>query len=431
MRPPPVATNDLPCGVPSPASLEGYRSDRIVATSTRALLGSPAGNRVAALCLTAMALAQGCTVECRGPGCEAAYPDGRVDLVGDLPLDGQEVLIDDVTRGTIVGSVVSGSAFSTAPFPDGLVVGQPEARSVRQFAFPEGAVADEGSEVLWASNDDDFGHAIAVLPVSDGSSWSMVVAAPGADRDRGVLHVYADAGDGTVEPSLSLRGATQGDRLGERLRLCPDRTGDGLPELLISAPWMQDVAELDAFDPAGDRPPLQPLAGAVMLIDSDDLLASTVGDTQSVLEVATVWWGEDVGHSLGVGLDCRTDFDGDGLFDLVLGAPQFNESAGKVYVVLSGEGFLGGQIGARIRPTLEGGGAEMLGESVATFERPDEGGQILVGAGRVSRGVILRCRRLSCRNGSIGFELRGWHTGIRRRNWQAHYNSCTGRFTGF
>lgn len=346
------------------------------------LLGSLALTEVAALCLAAMTLGQGCTVECRGPGCEAAYPNGRVDLLGDLPLDGQEVLIDDVARGAIVGNVVSGSAFSTAPIPGGLVVGQPEARSVRQFSLPEGAVADEGSELLWASNDDDFGHAISVLPSPDGVSWSMVVAAPGADRDRGVLHVYADASAGTVEPSLSLRGATQGDRLGERLRLCPDRTGDGLPELLVSAPWMQDVPELDLFDPAGrgERPPLEPLAGAVMLIDSDDLLATTAGSVQSVLDVATVWWGEDLGHSLGVGLDCRTDLDGDGLFDLVLGAPQFNGSAGKVYVVRSSEGFVGGQIAERARPSLEGGGAEMLGESVATFRRPGEGGQVLAGA---------------------------------------------------
>jgi len=380
VRPPPVATNDLLCGVPCPASQGGYRSDRALATSAQGLLGSLAVTDVAALCLAAMTLGQGCTVECRGPGCEGAYPDGRVDLLGDLPLDGQEVLIDDVARGAIVGSVVSGSAFSTAAFPGGLVVGQPEARSVRQFSLPEGAVADEGAEVLWASNDDDFGHAIAILPAPDGSSWSMVVAAPGADRDRGVLHIYADASGGTVEPSLSLQGASQGDRLGERLRLCPDRTGDGLPELLVSAPWMQDVPELDAFDPAGDRPAVEPLAGAVMLIDSDDLLATTVGDTRSILEVATVWWGEDAGHSLGVGLDCHTDLDGDGLFDLVLGAPQFNESAGKIYLVLSGQGFLGGPIGARVRPTLEGGPAEMLGESVATFERPDEGGQLLVGA---------------------------------------------------
>jgi hypothetical protein len=329
-------------------------------TATRRVLAAPL--------LAGILAGPACNVECRGPACESAYPEGRVDVLGDLPLDGREVLIDDVALGSVQGSVVSGSAFSVAATPDGLVVGQPEARTVRHLAIPEDNVPDDAADNLWASFDDGFGSDIAVMPTADGSGWSLVVAAPYADRDRGVIRVYHDADAGSVQVARTLRGATQGDRFGQQMRLCPDRSGDGLPELLVTAPWMQPDAALTEDLPA--------LAGVVLLVDSEDL---RVGETRPVLEVATAWWGDQVGDSLGVGLDCANDLDGDGLFDIVLGAPLANSSTGSVYVLASTDGFVSGPVGERARLQLDGDSIETFGSSIATFVRP-EGPQLLVGA---------------------------------------------------
>ncbi len=317
-------------------------------------------------------LTSACSVECRGPACENAYPEGRVDVLGDLPLDGREVLIDEVARGSILGSVVSGSAFSVAATPDGIVVGQPEARTVRRFETPESSVLDEAADMLWASFDDGYGTDLAVMPTANGIGWSLVVAAPESDRGRGVIRIYHEADQATVEVARTLKGTTQGDRLGQQMRLCPDRGGDGLPELLVSAPWMQPNAALTEDLPA--------LAGVVFLIDSENLAASPgAGEVSPVLDVAIAWWGASVGDSLGVGLDCSNDLDGDGQFDILLGAPQANGSAGSVYVLASSDGFRSGPIDERARLQLDGKNAETFGTSVVTFERP-EGPQVLIGA---------------------------------------------------
>ena len=42
------------------------------------------------------------------------------------------------------------------------------------------------------------------------------------------------------------------------------------------------------------------------------------------------------------GNDCTSDLDGDGAFDIVLGAPQAGGSAGSIYVLASSDGFVGG-----------------------------------------------------------------------------------------
>jgi len=317
-------------------------------------------------------LVTACNVQCRGPACEDAYPEGRVDVLGDLPLDGREVLIDEVARGSILGSVVSGSAFSVAATPDGIVVGQPEARTVRHFEIPESNVLDEASDTLWASFDDGYGTDIAVMPEADGIGWSLVVAAPESDRGRGVIRVYHEADQATVEVAHTLRGTAQGDRLGQQIRLCPDRSGDGVPELLISAPWMQPNAALTEDLPA--------LAGVVFLVDSEDLDAAPgAGEITPVLDVAIAWWGSAVGDSLGVGLDCSNDLDGDGQFDILLGAPQANGSAGIVYVLASSDGFSSGPIDERARLQLGGQDVETFGTSIVSFQRP-EGPQVLIGA---------------------------------------------------
>jgi hypothetical protein len=299
----------------------------------------------------------GCNALCEGPGCESSYPQGRVDVVGALPFDGSTVLIDSVTDGAIVGSVVSGSNFHVATYQGDLYVGQPEARSVRHFATPFGEVDDDQALNLWQSDVDGFGTDVATLTTPTG--LLLAVAAPSQDRGRGEVHVFLSAQDGPRDVDVILRGDTQGDQFGDSIHTCPDQTGDGIAELVVVSPWIRPPAGSDATIPA--------LAGAVFWFPSEALTESA--GTFLASEVGRFWWGDDVGDSAGLGFDCSTDLDGDGIVDLVIGAPQALGHSGRAYLLSGANPPPSSALSDAAFATIDGEEGANLGSSIATTVR--------------------------------------------------------------
>ena len=123
--------------------------------------------------------------------------------------------------------------------PD-VAIGQPEAGRV--LVVEPGSTAESGEPRAEFSlpRSPAFGAQVAVHRRS--GQLDLWVGAPAASRGGGAIHVYRDVGgitgDVSRDPDLSLVGETAADRLGEHLTVCEDLSGDGVPDLLIGAPYV-------------------------------------------------------------------------------------------------------------------------------------------------------------------------------------------------
>lgn len=230
------------------------------------------------------------------PGALSAYGTS-VAAMGDLDGDGYgDAVISDPFDGAGVVFLHRGAAggFGTTPAgaARGLVDGE-------QFGMSVGRVGDID------------GDGIADLAV--GAPFSS--GAAGA-KETGRLYLFSGAtllSGGTPTPLLVAYGDARLDRLGYNLAAGRDATGDGVPDLIVSALSRQDGR------------------GWVYLVDGT---ARGVGAI-STFAVASVI-GEAPADEIGEhALVMLPDLTGDGRAEWVVGAPEFDDDEGRVYLLAS------------------------------------------------------------------------------------------------
>jgi hypothetical protein len=168
---------------------------------------------------------------------------------------------------------------------------------------PCGASGD-GTELssLYGQGGDEFGAAVAGLRDINGDGKpDFAVGAPATTSQTGAVYVYSGANFAVLFP---LTGNTAGDRFGAAVASAGDVDGDGTPDVLVGATGAGGTGKAYVYSGR-----------------SGALLRTMSGETSGDLFGSTV---------------LSADLNGDGIPDLLVGAPGALSGTGKVYAY-SGE----------------------------------------------------------------------------------------------
>jgi hypothetical protein len=318
-----------------------------------------------AICLT------GCRPTCEGSDCAARYPAADLALLRGGPWGGARDAESPDAR--ISGRDDEGHDHALRTDGAGFLTGIPSVGEVRRWdalAFELGAAA----VVALGDPAARFGAAV------DGDTALLLVGAPDTSAGAGLDAAGAVYGftrpavvDGAVVdpltvPDFTVLGSVGGARFGEGVVRCADLDGDGAADWVATAPG----ADVDAR-----------LAGAVFVAASSDTLS---GDLQS--DALRRLAGATAGEAFGTSVACTSDLTGDGIADLVVGAPWAADAgasgnAGAVYLFAGGPDI--GRAAAAFTLTGESAG-EALGAAVLTADLDADGAPELV-AGAPARVV--------------------------------------------
>jgi hypothetical protein len=209
-------------------------------------------------------------------------------------------------------------------------------------------------------SDGGFGCTVAALDDLDGDGVpDLAVGAPTEDHGLyyGQVYVFSGAGGALLN---RIKGTAVGMSIFDPIVLVDDRDGDGLRDLAARVGISTGGASVAYFSPVD---------GA--------LLGTIAGDYTSAL-------GAPVG-GFGRSLAVVGDFDGDGIGDLGVGAPGFDEGA--FFVFAADDGALLRQVQGRVA-------AERFGSSFASVEVTGDGLEDIVVAAPYSFGPLGPASRL-------------------------------------
>ena len=285
-----------------------------------------------------------------------------VVMLDDLVLgEEREVLVGAPDKQGGGGRISAGAAYLFSDLGDGF----------------ESSLSAENALVRILGEDagDHFGESIQRCGDinGDGLSDSLVAAPDHASQATRAGRVYVLLSSSVPELQAQILAASipvqissteHGAQLGRAMSCTSDFTGDGIPDLLLAAPF-EDSSTLEA-------------AGAIHLIPGGQSLASgSINDT-AVWSIRGDQAEAYFGSSLAVG-----DLDGDGMDDLLVGAPGFSNGDGAAFF-FRGDALAAGELTPSLSLTTELKGARFGYQVGLSAETSSTSPRLYVGAPRAN-----------------------------------------------
>lgn len=281
----------------------------------------------------------GCAAPCTGSGCEGEFAAARVGVLSGGPEFATGVHAPLDAPFQVEGSLALGPDWSIALGADGLLAGSPDDAAVRVFrGISDGVLPATAADTTLVADRSDlrFGAAIDTVPDLDGDGLDeLIVGAPEDQRSDLTRHdgaawlipgaAAARGGEQRADDALmvALVGDDEGAELGRVVAGCADLEGDGRGGIVAAAP----------LDSSRDS-----LGGRVAIVPASAL--DGLSGRVEIGTLANVYTGVGVGARAGTSVDCRGDLDGDGVSDIVVGAPFADgerEAEGAIYVLSGAE----------------------------------------------------------------------------------------------
>lgn len=318
---------------------------------------------------------------------------GSVSGAGDVNGDGHADFLVGALGADVAAGVNAGSAM--------LVYGGPSLAGTLNL----GALGSAGVRVNGLAAGDNLGYAVAGVGDLNGDGFADVAfGAPGADpggrTGAGSVYVVFGSATGIAGVDIANPGARGfrvdgaagptpatpiGDQLGAAVSAAGDVNGDGFMDLLIAAPNASPLGR----DQAGAAYLVFGKAGGWGNLDLSTV-SFDAGFNGQVLRIA----GAAGSDALGTAVSGWGDVNGDGLSDILLGAPGANSGAGSAFLLL---GRTGGWDNIDLASAadvtrFDGAAGSRFGTSVALNGDANGDGfaDVLVGAPPTSSGTANR-----------------------------------------
>ncbi|KJE90747.1 hypothetical protein CAOG_02006 [Capsaspora owczarzaki ATCC 30864] len=266
-----------------------------------------------------------------------AYGVGTMDVAGTNP--NFVVSHSSGSPITTFGNGVSGYTRGAAPFnvyADGRFTANMLVADTKAFANNAGLVgyvscsSSSSCSNQWSATidqiDSGWGNALLLADINADSYPDAIIGAPqytsfnGARRNAGMIRLYLGTGSSSLEtaPAWTVYGTASGDQYGYTLTNLYDINGDGAHDIAVGAPYSNSEK------------------GAIYIYlgywDNSVTRLSGLRLHQTII-------GAAAGHLLGFSMAGGRDLNNDGIPDMVIGMPKYNNGrtdwAGRVAAVLS------------------------------------------------------------------------------------------------
>ena len=236
-----------------------------------------------------------------------------------------------------------------------------------------------------------IGYSTVMCDLNADGNLDLITGGPRGKRYQGIVLIYQSTPSLELVQSdqlpfdFELEGEQMGSYYGHSL-LCQDLNGDGIDDLVVGAPWYSVYDDQLQSRPDTGRIYFYP---GSKTFDSYEFLPYDYN--LSAIQKIT---GSDSSEAFGFSLCTAGDLNNDGINDLLVGSPYYNDGEGKVYLYLGSVAGIQALPSQIITPTrlrvpndLKG-----FGWSVAGGKDMDGNGipDVLIGSYLSHHAVLLR-----------------------------------------